>query len=157
LLYTYKEHGDNGIVQLAANAKTWMHGAQMAKMAGTANSQGGGIYVIPWLFAKACPRIGDTVVVWPEDGALITPLYLLAKTAPKRNLQPFIDNILGGRYGQKSADNAYPVLHPLVDNKLPEGAGFRWLGWDFIRAHSMEELYKQVITKFNEARKRMVD
>jgi ABC-type Fe3+ transport system substrate-binding protein len=91
------------------------------------------------------------MVIWPEDGALIMPMYLLAKAEPKRDLKPFLDFVLGERYGQKSADNGYPVLNPAVDNKLPDNAGFKWLGWDYIRSYSMEELYKRVMEIFNGA------
>lgn len=154
LLYTYKEHGDEGIVKLAANVKTGMHGVEMATLAGTSNSQGAAIYVIAWLFAKACPRTEATMTVWPVDGAIITPMYLLVKAAQNKALQPFVDFVTGSRYGQKSADNFFPVLHPRVDNKLPANAGFKWLGWDYIRSRSMEDLKKHVVEVFNGAWKR---
>ncbi len=148
LLHTYKEYGDEGIIKLAANVKDGLHGAQMAKLAGTANSQGAAIYVIPWLFAKACPRVKETMIVWPADGAIITPMYLLVKAKQEKQLQPFIDFVMGAEYGQKSADNCFPVLNPHVDNKLPDNASFKWLGWDYIRDHSMEELKEHVIAVF---------
>ncbi|SDM23448.1 ABC-type Fe3+ transport system, substrate-binding protein [Dendrosporobacter quercicolus] len=151
LFFTYKDHGEAGLVKLAANVKTALHGAQMAKLAGTANSQGAAVYVIPLLFAKACPRTAATQLVWPEDGALITPLYLLVKAAPRRNLQLFIDFVTGVEYGQKSADNGFPVLNSAVDNKLPAQAAFKWLGWDFIRAQPLEQLYERVMTIFTKA------
>lgn len=151
LLYIYKDHGEQGLIKLAGNVKAGLHGSQMVKLAGSSNPQGAAVYVIPWLFARACPRTDDVMVIWPEDGALIMPMYLLAKAEPKRDLKPFLDFVLGERYGQKSADNGYPVLNPAVDNKLPDNAGFKWLGWDYIRSYSMEELYKRIMEIFNGA------
>lgn len=151
LFYTYQEHGDAGLHKLAANVKAGMHGAEMAKIAGSGSSQGAAIYVIAWLFAKACPRTEGTITIWPEDGALITPMYLLVKEKQSKNLQPFIDLVMGTHYGQKSADNYFPVLHPQVDNKLPEKATFKWLGWEYIRAHSLEDLKEHVVTVFKKA------
>lgn len=151
LFYIYKEHGADGLVRLAANVKAGMHGAEMAKLAGTGSKQGAAIYVIAWLFAKACPRTEATTIVWPEDGALITPMYLLVKRKQKKDLRPFVDFVMGTYYGQKSADNYFPVLHPQVDNKLPAGAGFKWLGWDYIRAHSLDYLKAHVTSIFKQA------
>lgn len=151
LLYTYKEHGDDGIIKLAANVKAGLHGAQMAKIAGTVNPQGAAIYVIPWLFANACPRTEDTMIVWPADGAIVTPMFLLIKAMQKKNLQPFIDFVMGEKYGQRSADSYFPVLNPDVNNRLPENACFKWLGWDYIRTHSMENLIGHVINVFKKA------
>lgn len=154
LLHTYQEHGDEGIIKLASNVKDGLHGAQMAKLAGSANSQGAAIYVIPWLFAKACPRVKDTLIVWPTDGAILTPMYLLIKAKQEKQLQPFIDFVMGADYGQESADNCFPVLNPHVDNKLPDNASFKWLGWDYIRDYSMEELKEHVVTVFKKAWKK---
>lgn len=151
LLYIYKEHGAEGIAQLAANVKSGMHGAEMAKMAGIAGQQGAAIYVIAWLFAKACPRTEATTIIWPADGALITPMYLLVKETLREDLRTFVDFVMGPSYGQKSADNYFPVLHPQVDNKLPEQAGFKWLGWDYIRSHSLEDLKEHVVKIFRQA------
>ncbi len=151
LLYIHKEHGDEGLRKLAANVRQGMHGAEMSKFAGTAGAQGAAIYVIAWLFAKACPRTESTTIVWPADGALITPMFLLVKESIRTDLQPFLDFVTGAEYGQKSADNYFPVLHPRVDNKLPAGAGFKWLGWDYIRSHSLDALKEHVISTFKEA------
>jgi len=151
LLHIYKEHGEEGIVRLAANIKDGLHGVQMAKLAGTANPQGAAIYVIPWIFAKSCPRTEETITVWPADGAIINPMYLLVKKSKAQALRPFVDFVMGSYYGQKSADNYFPVLHSQVDNKLPENASFKWLGWDYIRNHSLEDLKEQVLKIFKAA------
>lgn len=150
-LYTHKEHGNEGVIKLAPNIKAWMHASQMSKLAGSASSEGAAIYIIPWIFAKTCPRIHDTLIVWPEDGALATPMYMLVKEKCKKNLQPFIDFVMGYRYGQKSADNFFPVFNATVDNKLPPNARFKWLGWDYIMDHNMEELKVHVMSIFRTA------
>jgi hypothetical protein len=46
----------------------------------------------------------------------------------------------GPDLGAKSARFCLPVLHPGVDNALPEGATFKWLGWDYIQSHDTAEL-----------------
>lgn len=151
LLYFYKEYGDEGVRKLAANVKGGLHGAQMAKLAGSNRPQGAAIYLIPWLFAKSCPRTEVTEIIWPEDGAIIVPMYLLIKEGKDKEFATFLDFVMGTDYGQKSADNCFPVLNPQVDNKLPNKAGFKWLGWDYIKSHPMEELIDHVVNIFNQS------
>lgn len=143
-LYIYKEYGDEGIIKLAANIKNGWHGSQMAKIAGTNNSEGAAVYVILSMFARSCPRTEATTVIWPRDGALTTPGYMLVKDGAESAYKPFIDFITGSDYGQKSADNHFPVLNKAVNNKLCEGAKLKWLGWDYIRANSIEKLKEHV-------------
>lgn len=147
-LYIFKEHGEEGLVKLASNIKDGWHASQMAKVAGSMNSEGAAIYVISWMFAESCPRTETTEIVWPLDGALTTPIYLLVKKTALENYKMIIDFVTGSDYGQKSADNYFPVLNPEVDNKLPPGATFKWLGWDYIKAHPMDVLVEYVIKVF---------
>jgi len=144
LLYLYKEHGREGLKKLAGNIKHGWHATQMAKVAGTNNTEGAAIYVIPWMFAKSCPRTDSTEIIWPFDGALTTPIYMIVKTETASKYKAFIDFLTEGEYCKKSADNYFPVANASIDSKLPEGAGFKWLGWDFIRSNSIEVLKEHV-------------
>ncbi len=147
-LYIYKEYGEEGLKMLSKNIKTGWHASLMAKVAGTNSNEGAAIYVIPWMFAKSCPRTEATQVVWPIDGALTTPMYLLVKESAFGKYKVFVDFIIGSTYGKLSANNYFPVLNGKVDNRLPEGAVLKWLGWDYIKAHSMEKLKKYVVNIF---------
>jgi ABC-type Fe3+ transport system substrate-binding protein len=148
LLYIYKEYGEEGLKMLSRNIKTGWHASLMAKVAGTNSSEGAAIYVIPWMFAKSCPRTEVTQVVWPIDGALTTPMYLLVKKSAFDKYKVFIDFIIDTAYGKLSANNYFPVLNGKVDNRLPEGAVLKWLGWEYIKANSMEKLKKYVVNFF---------
>lgn len=55
-LYIYKEFGMDGIRSLARNVKHALHGAQMSRMAGSANTEGGSVYLVSWFFAKTCVK-----------------------------------------------------------------------------------------------------
>ncbi|MDP4183330.1 MAG: ABC transporter substrate-binding protein [Bacillota bacterium] len=148
LLYMYKDHGEEGIIKLAPNIKTGWHASQMAKVAGSNSKEGAAIYVIPWMFAKSCPRTDNTKIIWPSDGAIITPNYMLVKETAVDKYSMFIDFLTSPLYGQKSADNYFPAINAEVNNKLPEGASFKWLGWDYIRTHSIDDLKNYVVEVF---------
>jgi ABC-type Fe3+ transport system substrate-binding protein len=140
LLYFFKEHGEEGLIRLAANFREAWHPAQMAKAAASKNSRGTPVYVMPWFFAQArCPSDGIEVV-WPEDGALTSPVYLLVKESKFTELAPLVECITGADLGAMSARACFPSLNPEVDNRLPEHASFKWIGWDYIKSNDIEEL-----------------
>jgi ABC-type Fe3+ transport system substrate-binding protein len=139
LLYFYKDYGEEGLKMLAANMKMALRSAEMARMAGSSRSEAA-VYVITWLFARSCPRTETSAVVWPKDGALISPVYMLVKKDKIDKLAPIIRYTLGQDFGRQLAQSCYPVINPQVDNMLPEGASFKWIGWDYIRSHNIVEL-----------------
>ncbi|MFH0976267.1 MAG: ABC transporter substrate-binding protein [Spirochaetota bacterium] len=140
LLYLYKEYGENGLTRLATNVKESYHAAEMARIAGTANPCGAAVYILPWFFASCCPRTETVSMVWPEDGACSSPLYLLVKESKVKEMAAIIDYVTGVKLGRQCALSCFPSLNPYVDNNLPEGANFKWLGWDYIKFHDPAEL-----------------
>jgi len=148
LLYFYKAHGEEGIGMLAANVKNMMSPAESAKTAGSSNPGGAAVYVLPWIFARSCPRTEMVSVVWPEDGALVNPVYLLVKKDKIKEVSPVIDYTLGVELGRQSAQSCFPVINPQVDNGLPQGASFKWLGWDYIKTYDTVELKELTQTIF---------
>jgi ABC-type Fe3+ transport system substrate-binding protein len=143
LLNIYKDFGEDGVKALAANVKDAWHASKMAKTAGTGHPDGAAIYVIPWFFAETCPHQNVVSIIWPTDGALVSPLYLLAKADKLAKLQVVLDYVTGAEFGQKAAETRFPMLNPAVDNRLPENAGFKWLGWDYLRSVDLEYLIER--------------
>jgi ABC-type Fe3+ transport system substrate-binding protein len=143
LLNFYKDFGADGIKRLAANVKDAWHASKMAKTAGSGHPEGAAIYVIPWFFAETCPHRGNVTLIWPAEGALASPLYLLAKAVKLEKLRVVLDYVTGAEFGQKAAETRFPMLNPAVDNGLPANAGFKWLGWDYIRSVNLEALLEQ--------------
>lgn len=93
-LYIYKEFGMEGIRKLAHNVKNAMHGSQMAKIAGSASSDAGAIYIVSWFFAKTCVR-PHTQIAWPEDGCMTLPMYMLVRRDMAEREQDIVDYVLG--------------------------------------------------------------
>jgi hypothetical protein len=128
-----------------------------AKVAGSSMSTGAAIYVLPWFFAKSCPNTEHTEIIWPEDGAMASPMYMLVKKKEKERLKPIIDYMTGTELADIMASSFFPSVHPEADNKLPEGAKIKWLGWDFIRGRDMkafsDELNDNFMAKLREYRK----
>jgi ABC-type Fe3+ transport system substrate-binding protein len=148
LLYFYKDHGEEGLRRLAANTRAIWHAAEIAKTAGSSNPSGAAVYIQSLFFAECCPRTGATSIVWPQDGACTSPLYLLVKESRIKELSPLTNYIIGSELGDKLVRSGFLSLNPHVNNKLPENAVFKWLGWDYIRTHDIMELRNRVRTIF---------
>lgn len=140
LFHLWAQHGEDGLTQLADNVKYVWSGAEIAKEAGSTNPSGAAIYVLNWFFARSCPRTDVTKIIWPDDGAIAAPIYLLVKKNRVREAAAAIDYIFSTEFGNSSAQSCFPVVHPEVDNHLPEGASFKWIGWDYVKSHDVVEL-----------------
>jgi ABC-type Fe3+ transport system substrate-binding protein len=140
LPYIYKERGEDGLKRLASNVKDVWSAPDMAKVTGINNKKGAAINVINWSFAKLCPNRERVSILWPEDGAVISPFYMLSKKSKIDELSVILDIFLGSEYGQKAADMFYPSVNIEVDNHLPENAKFKWLGWDYVKNNDFEKI-----------------
>ncbi len=148
LLYIYKEFGEEGLFRLADNIKEIWPAAEIAKHAGSSGMPGAPVYVVSWFFARSCPRPGSVSVVWPEDGAPTSPMYLLVKKTKARDMSLITHYVTGPELGRKSSGFCLPVVNPAVNNWLPENASFKWIGWDYIRSHDIAELRQYTGTLF---------
>ncbi|MEZ4485408.1 MAG: ABC transporter substrate-binding protein [Syntrophotaleaceae bacterium] len=77
LLPLYREHGAEGLLKLARNVREGLHPAQMVK--NIDSGQGGALYVMPEFFAHRVKHQERIRIVWPEDGALASPVTLMVK------------------------------------------------------------------------------
>ena len=49
------------------------------------------------------------------------------------------------------AGAAFPALHPGVDNRLPQQAGFKWIGWDYVKNNDLKALIADTNAAFLQA------
>jgi ABC-type Fe3+ transport system substrate-binding protein len=141
--------GLDAVAALVKNVPGLMHSAQMPRYAGS-NMSIGGIYVLPWSLADLSPRRDLTEVVWPEDGALAYPLWLTANGAKKNSVRPLIDYFYGRALADYLDANRYPALG-LGKAVIPDGAGLRWPGWDFIRHRDTADIVRAACRVFEDA------
>jgi len=142
LLYFYKNHGETGLVRFVKNIREDWHPAEMVKLAGAAEGKGAGIYIVPWSFARARRWPRHVQLVWPEEGAIASPLYAWVKKTALGPVQDIARALVSAELGRQFVQAGFPVLSPDVDNLLPEGAHFCWLGWDYVRKHDVQQLIK---------------
>ena len=133
----YRDQGEAGLAALGANVRDFMHPAEMAKTAGSQNPQGAALYLLPGFFARSGPHRATTQIVWPEEGAYLTPLYVLKKRDARPAAALPLDYLCGADW---AAYLDKIGLAPARAGSLPLPGKLRWIGWDFVRDHDLEAL-----------------
>lgn len=153
LLSVYKEFGEEGIRSLGRAHMRSMTPAEMVK-SNIRNTSSGipTVTVMPYLFAKMVREESPLKPVWPKEGAVISPIFLLTKKSSKEKVKPLVDFFLSKEVGQLLSTNGkFPSVNPEVENNLDENQGFLWLGWDFINNHKdIGELIRRCLDIFYE-------
>ncbi len=153
LLHIYRYYGEEGVEKMGKALLRSMHPAQMVK-AHLAKGEGKvpTITVTPYFFASMADGKGPMRPVWPKDGAILSPIFLLARAKNKDKVKPFVDLLYSKEIGEiLSSNGKFPSTNPLVENNLKEDQNFMWLGWDFIHNHDIGELIKNIEQKFYQA------
>lgn len=143
LLNIYKNFGTEGLVRLGRNLYDSRHPAQMVKAGRVRRTDGQGpvINVMPYFFTQMLPEDGPVKPVWPREGALVSPIFLLTKAGAKEAVQPIVDFFFSEEIGNlMAAGGKFPSTVPGVDNHLTAEQKFCWVGWDFIHNHDIGEL-----------------
>ena len=151
LLNIHRKYGDRGVAALGRNLLESLHPSQMVKSDRRKENKPV-VTIMPYFFTKMVRPEGDMEAVWPEDGAIISPIFLLAKKEKRKRLQPVIDFFASPEVGTVLAHNGlFPTVHPDVDNRLADGAPFMWLGWDYIYSQDISGLIRHCESVFEQA------
>jgi len=151
LLNIHKKYGDEGVSALGRSLLESLHPSQMVKSERKKQDKPA-ITIMPYFFTKMVKEGSSLRAVWPKDGAIISPIFMLAKTAEKERLQPVVDFFASREIGDVLANQGlFPSTHPDVDNNLKADSQFMWLGWDYISANDLSELIAHCEVLFNEA------
>jgi len=148
LLNIYKEYGEEGIALLGRSTHSGAHSAQMIKGLASSNPDLPPIYIMPDFFAHTISSTTTIEIVWPEDGALVTPFFFMVKANKVEKFKELVDFLTGPQVGQICANAYFPSVHPDVRNRVPIDAKFKWLGWNYIKEHDIEALIKKLNNLF---------
>lgn len=156
LLNIHKEFGDEGVRKLGRSMLQSMHPAQMVKGAGRVKEQKPLVTILPYFFTRMAGAIKSVEIVWPEDGAIISPIFLLAKSESIDKTREIAEFLASKEVGEVLAQKGlFPSLNPDVENVLPDcfqgDTPWKWLGWDYIYDHNIAQLIRHTDALFNSA------
>jgi putative spermidine/putrescine transport system substrate-binding protein len=152
LLTIWKEFGDAGVEAIGRNLLEGMHPSQAAGRFAPKGGKGPMISVIPYFFSKMAQFNPNAEIVWPSDGAVVSPIFMLLKDDAPEEARQIADFFASKEVGEiLSHRGLFPSCHPEVENKVPDEAPLMWLGWDFINENDLGELIPRVNKIFLEA------
>jgi ABC-type Fe3+ transport system substrate-binding protein len=151
LLNIHKHYGDEGVKKLGRSLLESMHPSQMVKSDRKKENKPI-VTIMPYFFTKMVKEGGPMSAIWPEDGAIVSPIFMLSKKEKIDKLQPVIDFFASLEVGKiLSHSGLFPSVHPDLDNNIPAKNKFMWLEWDYIYNNDISKLIKHCEKLFNEA------
>lgn len=143
LLNIYKLYGEEGVEKLGKILQSGMHPSQMVK-SHTKKSNKPAVTIMPYFFTKMTMPGNPMTPVWPKDGAIISPIFMLSKRSKKETLKPIVDFFASKKVGEILSHNGkFPSIHPDVDNEIEEENKYMWVGWDYIERNDIAALIKK--------------
>jgi len=151
LLNIYKLYGDEGVKKLGKSLIQSLHPAQMVKSDRlTVNRPT--VTIMPYFFTRMTKEGGTMIPVWPEDGAIISPVFMLTKAEKLKEMESLIDFLSSKAVGEiLSHKGFFPSVNPEVENLTPRDKKYLWIGWDYIYNNNLQEQMHYCEELFNKA------
>jgi ABC-type Fe3+ transport system substrate-binding protein len=152
LLNIYKKYGKEGVKNLGRSMKKALHPSQMVKEGGRKADDQPAVTIMPYFFTRMAKRFPHMEFVWPKDGAVISPIFMLTKKEKAEKMKAIIELMASEKIGRIfSEQGLFPSVLPEIDNNLPEDAEFMWPGWEFLREQNPGQLLKELETEFHKS------
>ncbi|WP_058304131.1 ABC transporter substrate-binding protein [Gorillibacterium timonense] len=143
--------GDDSLHQLGSNVAAGMHPGQMAKLAGSDQPGATAVYIMPYFYAKMIRRKERVRVVWPEDGAIASPVLMLMK----RNASNVSRSIARFFLSEETAELCEQAMFPSPFSSERSSASSQtagqplcWMGWDTVWNKEIGRLTEQANAEF---------
>jgi len=141
LISIYKNYGEDGVKKLGKTLLQNMHPSQMVK-SNKLKVNVPAVTIMPYFFTKMTGQGGPMVAQWPEDGAALSPIFMLTKKSKEKELKPLADFFASKEIGEVlSHRGLFPTVNPEVENNLGDKK-FMWVGWDYIKNNNIGAILK---------------
>jgi ABC-type Fe3+ transport system substrate-binding protein len=148
LLPFFKLFGIDGVLKLADSVVDGMHPSQMVKCIDSGSRTIAPFYIMPLFFAKKIKRTDRIDILFPREGAFISPVMLLVKNHCAENTSKMVEYLTGKELQQHCADNYFPSVHPEVNNPYVPDSRLFWIGWDFIYNSDLAAIKSKLAEEF---------
>lgn len=142
LINLYKKYGKEAVTKLGKSLLQNLHPSQMVK-SDKFKENVPAVTIMPYFFTKMIKDNSSMTAVWPEDGAAISPIFMLTKKDKEDKLKKVAEFLSGKEIGTiMSHQGLFPTVNPEVDNNI-EGKKFLWVGWDYIHKNNIGEILRE--------------
>lgn len=131
LTYFHKNFGEDGIRRLAGNVREGLHPAQMAKDLTQAHADSPSVYVMPYFYARMAGN-PHARIVWPKEGALLNPVFLLVKADKVESCKEILDFLAGPETAAAYNCAGFFSTAAGADATLQKDKVYNWIGWDYL-------------------------
>ncbi|MBY9082346.1 ABC transporter substrate-binding protein [Paenibacillus sp. HN-1] len=131
--------GQEILTGLGRSVRQGLHPGQMAKLAGTDSADATALYVMPYFYANNIRKKEKVSIIWPEEGAIASPVFLLAKRQSTEAGRRLADFFTGAETAQLYEDAFFPSPHPSVKTSVPDRK-LLWMGWDLVWNRDIQKL-----------------
>jgi ABC-type Fe3+ transport system substrate-binding protein len=146
LMYFYKEFGEAGLVRLANLVKNTGHFTQLIRGIGRGYKNSTPISIMPLVNAKLISNRKNVEIIWPKDGALLTPVYMFVKKQRIEYIQKYVDFFTSDRMAEILRKQFFLTV---IDSY--KSRNLKWIGWDFINSIDMNlDDYKEQLNRLFE-------
>jgi len=110
----------------------------MVKAINTGATEGVSAYVMPYSFWLKVRKTDDFQLVWPFEGAIVSPVQMLVKKGAYAPHKDEIDYILSEDFGRRIAPAGF---WPLTGESDFDARGcLNWAGWDFFENNDIRDV-----------------
>lgn len=148
VLNIYKKWGLDGIYALAKIYKKSLHPSEMVKKKGD-EKYNPKISITPLFFTQMVSKSSCFKTIWPKDGAIVSPIFLVAKKN-KKYVKEILDFFTNQSTGEiLSSNGKFPTSIFGVNNNLQKENKFMFCGFDFLYNNDIGTLFKNLEDIFN--------
>jgi len=149
LIHLYKEFGPEACVKLGKSLVQSMHPTQMIKSDKKNARVKPAISIMPYFFTRMALPGSVLKAVWPEDGAIISPIFMLTKASKAAEVEPIAKMFASKEVGEiLSHKGLFPSVRSDIDNKLVNNK-FKWIGWDYINNNDIGAILAECMDLFD--------
>lgn len=132
LTYFDKHYGEDGIRRLARTVKDGMHPAQAAQSLSHPKPEQPSVYVLPYFYARTVQN-PQTRIIWPKEGALLNPIFLLVKADKAEEHKEILDFLAGPETAAAFNCAGFFSTGADAEQKQVKDRTYNWIGWDYLR------------------------
>ncbi len=128
VLTIYSKFGEEGLKKLRKCFSKDLHPAQMVLH----SENTAAVSIAPYFFASMI--LNDKLsMVWPREGAIVSPILITFKKDSVRDLNKIEEYLVSQRVGEIFSNRGkFPTTNPSIDNMLPEDKLLLWTGWEIL-------------------------
>ena len=145
----FRLYGAEGLDRLAASVGWGTHPSQMIKRIDSGSDDIPPLYIMPLFFARKIKRTDRVDIIFPDEGAFVSPVQLLVKRSAREKLRFVTDFLMGEKVHQLCTDNHFPSPLPQIENRCVDVEKLFWIGWDFIYENDLGALKRTIGARFS--------